>query len=145
MARLRKFLALPAADRLLFLKALALLGGATAMLRLLPFPLVRRLLLEREVAVRRAPAADVMKRVVWSVRSASRFVPAATCLPQALVTQLLLKRRGHPATLRIGVAMNAQQQLVAHAWVESEGRIVIGGTDSYRRYSALPPLEEERA
>ena len=86
-----------------------------------------------------------MQRVVWSVSSASRFVPAATCLPQAIVAKSLLKRHGCPATLRLGVAMDSRQQLVAHAWVEHDGHILIGGMDSHSRYFALPALSEEEA
>lgn len=145
MDRIRRFLSLPLADRLLLLQSMILLGLVALMLRLLPFPLVQRLLLQRAAGLKGGATEHTVERVVWSVSSASRFVPAATCLPQAVVTQLLLKKRGHPATLRIGVAMNPRKQLVAHAWVESEGHILIGGSDSNSRYFALPLLEEEGA
>ncbi len=145
MERIRKFLAFPAADYFLLVEAAILLGLVAVMLRLLPFPWMRRLLLGQDPGSAGVAPERVVRRIVWSVRTASRYTPAATCLPQAIVTRLLLKRRGYAATLRIGVAMNGAGQLVAHAWVEREGRIIIGGTDSYRRYAALPPLEKEGA
>lgn len=145
MDRIRRFLSLPMADRLLFLQSMSLLGVVAVMLRILPFPLVQRLLLQGKAGSGGNITEQVEKGVVWSVSSASRFVPAATCLPQAIVAKLLLEKRGCPATLRLGVAMSPRQELVAHAWIERDGRILIGGTDSYSRYSALPPLEEEGA
>src|SRR5215475_13317101 len=43
-------------------------------------------------------------RLEWAVRHASRIVPRASCLTQALVLQRLLSRFGHCAALQIGVA-----------------------------------------
>jgi len=40
--------------------------------------------------------------------------------------QFLLERRGYSADLRIGLAREAQRQLMAHAWVEHQGRVIFG-------------------
>jgi len=85
-----------------------------------------------------------MDSVTWAVAVASRYVPLVTCLTQALATQVLLGRCGHPASLRIGVARSERGQLQAHAWVESQGRIVFGGLKNLSHYTPLPPLEGER-
>jgi hypothetical protein len=75
------------------------------------------------------------------VETASRRTPGLkTCLAQALAAQVLLTRRGYPALLRIGVAKGERQQLQAHAWVESEGKIVIGGSE-LERYTPLAVLK----
>jgi len=75
---------------------------------------------------------------------AQRVVPGATCLPQALAAEALLKRGGLPADLRIGVMKGASGKLLAHAWVESDGRIVVGdlpgGVDVYTRLPTLPSV-----
>jgi hypothetical protein len=42
--------------------------------------------------------------------------------------------------VRIGVAKEDGERFVAHAWVESEGRIVIGGYET-ERYVQLASLE----
>ena len=77
----------------------------------------------------------------WAVRTASRCVPAATCLAQALAAFVLMARRGHPVRVCIGVARGDGGRLEAHAWVESGGRIVFGGLADLGRYTTLPPLE----
>jgi len=52
---------------------------------------------------------------------AARHSPApATCLTRSLVLGWLLRRRGMPAQLRIGVRF-VDQQLCAHAWLEYDG------------------------
>lgn len=66
--------------------------------------------------------------IAWAVRHVSRVVPGATCLTQALAAQLLLSRRGYASRLRIGVARAPGDGLRAHAWLESGGLVVIGGS-----------------
>ena len=67
---------------------------------------------------------------------------AKTRLNQALVTQMLLARRGYPALLHIGVAKGKEGQFQAHAWVESEGKVVIGGS-GLECFTPLAVLEEK--
>jgi hypothetical protein len=67
-----------------------------------------------------------------------------TCLIQALAAQTLLHRWGHSTSLRIGIAKGATGQLEAHAWVETQGKIVLGGAEVCARFTPLPPLEGER-
>ena len=50
----------------------------------------------------------------------------ATCLPQAVTAEALLMWGGRPVELRIGVIKTDHGSLVAHAWVESGGRVVVG-------------------
>jgi hypothetical protein len=141
MTRLRKFLLLPAADRALFGKATVLLWGIRLALWLLPFQNLRNLL----VHVTQAPTgwhrADQSSpdRIAWAVVLASRYVPQATCLTQALAAQVLLGREGHPAYLRIGVARSERGQFHAHAWVETQGKVVIGASE-VERYTPLMAL-----
>jgi hypothetical protein len=54
----------------------------------------------------------------------------------------MLHRRGYPADLRIGVygrATNAARPLEAHAWVECEGRVVVGKVQNLADYTVLTP------
>ena len=77
--------------------------------------------------------------LVWAVGAASRYVPRATCLAQALAIQLVLKQSGRPASLHIGVNGAEGKYLDAHAWVESQGRVLFGGSNlgSYTHLLAL--------
>jgi len=91
--------------------------------------------------------ADKMSsnRIVWAVETASRYVPFATCLTRALVVQMLFAKEGYPAHLCIGVVKSKEDRLEAHAWVESEGRIVTGDLKDISRFNLLPPLKGERS
>jgi hypothetical protein len=147
MEQIRKFLGLSPADQYLLLKSVFLLGMITLSLRALSFQTVRRLLIgtrQRTVGVHFTdrPSAD---RIAWAVGVAGRYVPAATCLPRALAVRMLFKQQGYPARLYIGVAKGDRGQLEAHAWVESQGRIVIGNSRDLSRYTPLPTLERESA
>lgn len=74
-------------------------------------------------------------RIAWAIGAGSRYVPRATCLVRALAGRRLLAAHGHRAHLRIGVAKSTELQ--AHAWLEYEGRVLIGGGD-LDRYTVLP-------
>src|SRR5437667_10372122 len=143
MKRLGKFLRLAHAERVPLLEATLLLGAIGLGLRLLPFGRLRRLLdrLSRPREGLRPRARVPAARIAWAVERVSRVVPGArSCLVQALAAQVLLARRGHEACVRIGVAHPSGESLHAHAWVESEGRGVLG-TPHRGRYTPLPALE----
>jgi hypothetical protein len=78
-----------------------------------------------------APVDDV----IHAIRSASRYVPAASCLTQAIALRAMLARRGQPAVLNLGVRNPAYGRLDAHAWLEADGRVILGesGPGGYQR------------
>ena len=141
MSRLRKLLTLQPAERRALLGAALLLPIVHLGLVVLPFRTLRRLLALPERA--RAPAPRngrlTSDGVVRAVIVASRYLPGTrSCLTQALTALLLLRRHGYPAVLRIGVA-RPDDSFRAHAWVESEGRVVFGEA-SLSQYTPLPAL-----
>jgi Transglutaminase-like superfamily len=67
--------------------------------------------------------------VIRAVRRATeRLRSEYVCLPRAMAVQWMLRRRGTPSTLVLGLArdMNAGALIGVHAWVEVSGTIVIG-------------------
>jgi len=74
------------------------------------------------------------ERLEWSVRVASRAVPYATCLTQALALHRVLARYGHYSIVQVGVC-NVDGRFVAHAWVEHKGRPLLGTSEHIARYS----------
>ena len=143
MKRLGKFLRLAHAERVLLVQATLLLGAIGLGLRLLAFGRLRRLLdrLARPRDGLRPQARVSAARIAWAVERVSRVVPGArSCLVQALAAQVLLARRGCHSSVRIGVAHPSGESLHAHAWVESEGRGVLG-TPLPGEYTPLPVLE----
>jgi Transglutaminase-like superfamily len=82
------------------------------------------------------------EKITTSVKRMRRFVLAATCLTQALVTEKLLHEAGLPAAMRIGVARSDAGKIEAHAWVESNGEVVIGGSHAdLSRFTILHAVE----
>jgi hypothetical protein len=80
----------------------------------------------------------VVARVVGAVQTAGRWVPEATCLAQALAAQTLLARHGCPSHLHIGVGRDEQGKFVAHAWLEWQAIVIIGGSEVNSRYAVMP-------
>lgn len=143
MKHLRKFSRLSGIERRLLLKAALLLVVVRLGLWLLPFETLRRVLVgfsEGPVRLRNTDQSSEGE-VTWAVEKAGRFMPwAATCLTLALTAQVLLLRRGHGAVIHIGVAKGGAEQFLAHAWVESGGKIVIGDHE-LERYTPMASLE----
>lgn len=110
-----------------------------------------RVVLYRITSLSRLPLVDVqhgaraIQRIVWAVKVASRRVPGASCLTQALAAKLLLARWGVASHLRVGVAHGEQGDFQAHAWLETAGgHVVIGGgaLERYVRFASLGPALE---
>jgi hypothetical protein len=145
VGKLSQFAHLPATDRSLLIGSALLLAAVRLGLWLLPFKWLRGLLVRLNAGSHdtRAVEPATIDRVAWAVNNASRYIPKATCLTQALATKVLLSRRGQPAVLRIGVRRGARGELLAHAWIESNGRVVIGGPDAtLKDYKPLPVAEK---
>ena len=145
MARLYKFLRLSPTHQYLLGKSAFLLLAIRLGLWMLPFQSWQRLLaciVQGRSRFQQGPQASI-DGIVWAVTVASRYVPAATCLTQALAVQVLLARRGHLARLCIGVARTETGRLRAHAWVECAGRVVIGGAEAPVRFTPLLSWREK--
>lgn len=147
MKQILKFFRLPPTDRCLMVKSTFLLGVIRLGLSLLPLKRLLGLVGSVKHEVMEGSSADNISsnQIAWAVEVASRYVPFATCLTRALVVQMLFTQKGYPAHLCIGVAKSKDDRLEAHAWVESEGRIVTGGLKDISRFNLLPPLKGERS
>lgn len=108
-------------------------------LSLLPFRFLRRMITGLRNGTLRSDSRTPA-RLAWAVAKTSRLVPWATCLTQALATQVLLTRTGYQGVLHIGVAFDDAHELKAHAWLECQGCIIIGG-NGQRHFTPLPPLK----
>lgn len=144
MRAFRQFVRLSSQERKLLFKAVCLVATVRLALWVLPFRAIRGVVdrAARNPAGSAECRPDRVDNVIWAVTAASRRIPAASCLTQALASQVLLRRQGCPAVLRIGVAPGESGEVAAHAWIESNGRIVIGGSDSARRFVTLMPRTE---
>ncbi len=137
---LRRFLTLTSSQRRLVLEAGAVLTAARIALAILPFDAVRRGVetWARLSRRRRPPDAADIEQVRWAIAALGRRLPEDTCLPEAVAGLALLRRRGHPATLQIGVRdPGGTGTLDAHAWTESAGQVVTGDLPDLARYRPL--------
>ncbi len=147
MKQLRKFLHLTRGERRLLLRAVVLLLAIRLGLWMLSFQNLRGILerLKQQTTAFHTADSSLPDRIAWAVAVASHYVPGtSTCLAQALAAQVLLRAEGYPAHLTLGVAGGKETPLEAHAWVESQGKIVVGGA-AHERYHVLSTLDEERA
>jgi hypothetical protein len=126
---LATFLALPASDRLLLVRAAATLVAVRCALHLVSIERLRTWAGHLRKGNRPADS------IIWSVRTAARRVPGATCLSSALALQRLLSSAGHPSQVHIGVARDTSG-FMAHAWLVHDGVVVIG-EEEHERYAHL--------
>ena len=128
-------------ERWTLLLAFLLLGATKAALALLPFPTVLRLVDRVGRSGRRVRGPDHLNRWTWALTVAgNRLLPGHPCLPQALVAHVVFRRAAQPVELRIGARRDPSTGIAAHAWVESEGRVVIGDVDDQGTYVPFPPI-----
>ena len=141
----RRFMSLERSQRRLVVEAAALMAIIWVGLRLHRFLTLRRIL-DRFVELTSARAAVAHPGVVTSVRRAvtavAARVPSATCLVQALAADAMLRRRRHASELRLGVRVRDRDDrtdipIEAHAWVECDGRVVIGAIEHQSEFTVL--------
>ena len=127
------FVRLPAADRMLAVRAAGWLVAARVALWTMPFARVQEL--AARLGARRGGVGVAPGRVAWSVETTAKSIPQATCLTQALAAQVMLSRAGEEPSLHIGVATE-RGAFEAHAWLELNGRPLVGDRD-LDRYARL--------
>jgi hypothetical protein len=132
---------LSAGERRRALGAVILMALVRTALWVLPFRWVRRI--AEMAGSRRWPhfglgATDAR----WAVRLAARYVPGASCLTQAITAQLLLSWADVDSHLHVGVSRG--DRFEAHAWLECNGRVLVGGEES-SRYSPILILKGRQA
>ena len=66
-----------------------------------------------------------------------RSIWPTSCLRQALALWLFLARRSVAAEVRVGVEIGPDVGFAAHAWVERNGSVLIGGEHARERYVTL--------
>ncbi|MFN3076065.1 MAG: lasso peptide biosynthesis B2 protein [Alphaproteobacteria bacterium] len=137
--RIFRWLALSRAERRLLLEALMALALARLALAILPVTTVLGRfglrLSEGKEAEAIASDPEQAHRIGRAVRCAARHAPFRTlCLPRALASSIMLRRRGLPVALWLGVAR--AEGLTAHAWCVS-GPAPVVGTATAAAYTVI--------
>lgn len=119
---------LPHPRKIFLMKSMVLIVLTRLMLRLFSFSRVKKF-----SARMSSPGKDAdLEDLVWSVRTASHLL-GSSCLTNAISGQILLSKYNYPSRLRIGVFKD--DKFEAHAWLEVEGRVVLGETE--REYTPI--------
>lgn len=144
MKQLLKFWQLPSRDRQILINAFILLVLVRLGLLFLPFQRLHQLLTRISHVKPKSHilASPTIDNIVKAVNISTRYMPGGSkCLARAFTTQVLMSRWGYIPQLKIGVTKGEQGQLKAHAWVESQGRVVIGNLSNLSDFIAFPSLE----
>jgi hypothetical protein len=142
---LKTFVARSPREVWILVQAIVAVTSTRFALRILPLSRIRRTIwrvfsAERPLPVMRRCSQD---QVIRAVVSAGKHSPiGTTCLATALVGQALLHRHGYIVELRLGVRRDSAGKFAAHAWLERQGTVVLGGpTAVVRSYSRFPEME----
>jgi hypothetical protein len=143
MGTIVKYLQLPVEQKVLLLKSVVAVCAARIGLKSIRFQTLLKILgIIQHYSKQRGSsdsAALKVESIAWSIAAASRFIPHASCLTQALAAHAMLLREGIPSGLNFGVAKTEAGAFEAHAWLESQGRIVTGNSHDLERYALLLP------
>lgn len=140
--RLRRAAALPPETWQTAVRVVPTVLAARVALQVLPYRTTVRLFAPT-TRPRRSPSSA---RVKGTLRVASwtgkTFLADRPCLSQALAARWLLARDGYATDLKLG-ARHSADGIMAHAWLEHDGHVVIGGSDSPSTYTAFKSVKRQ--
>jgi hypothetical protein len=120
------------ADWLLLVEAAVWLGLARVAISSLSFRRVTRLFGLRPGESVEQSVTQSGDRIAWAVGAVAPRTPwKSTCLVKVLAGGCMLRMRGIPATIALGVAKSESTPGVisAHAWLSSGGVCITGGAE----------------
>jgi len=141
-SRWQKWRRRPWRDRCVVMEAMAWLGLARAAVLTLPFKRIAPYLGARmALAPEKLPDkwVEEARRVAWAIRAAAARTPwRSNCLAQGIAGKAMLRRRGIPSTLYLGMAkgQDATEPLAGHAWLRCAARIITGPA-GHKRFTII--------
>lgn len=130
MNRISAFIRLPALDRILLIEAACFLCVSWLAIQTLPFRWVSICLGKHMVLPPfrfSHQKTEIIPRISKAVNTMSRHMPfSCACLAQAMACKQMLKIRRIPSTVYLGLAKKNDQNLLAHAWLQCDKRILTG-------------------
>jgi transglutaminase superfamily protein len=112
-------------------EAFVLLGCTQILLRMCHFQRLRRMLGKvMKVHAPVGPHSLPPDTLAWAVGAARRHLPfPATCFGEAVAAEALFRKHGYAPVMRVG-AMRRDGVFQAHAWLELNDVVVVGGPES---------------
>jgi hypothetical protein len=102
------------------------------MIWIFPFPQVQKRVQKMAASTLRKDSKPdhvvPLPRIRFMIIMASRYIPRATCLVQALAGYILFSKYGYSTQIKIGV-LNEDGVFEAHAWLEQDENVVLGESE----------------
>ncbi len=113
---------------MLVLRAFATVLLIKLALLAMPFRSVRAIIDRIALQSRYPKMRPSAGKIGWAVAAVNRGLhfKQGDCLPLAMAAESMLARYGYRAEMKIGAARGEDGAFIAHAWVECEGRVIIG-------------------
>ncbi len=141
--KIRSFAAIPFPDKLLFGEAFFLSAYVKCTMLFLPFSKVK-IWLGKPVTIKQESGITENKELAIKVREAvklcNKYAPWPTeCYTRALTAKIMLKRRNVAGTLNFGFYRKDDGEMLAHAWLHSNGMLITGFCDftKYKTHSSF--------
>jgi hypothetical protein len=120
MGRLVKFWSLPRREKQFFVEAGTLLLLSKLCVKTIAFRYIDSFLRGRWKNGNDLNRADDIKLITLSLSRAASLLPGkAPCLSRSIAAFIMLRRRGIPAVIVVGVKFAEYTSLIAHAWVHT--------------------------
>jgi hypothetical protein len=104
------------------------------LLAVAPFRWIARRLGRQRTETSRAITAEECElalRISWAVQAVARNAPLGfVCLPQAISSKWMLRRRHLPTTLYLDLGHSETLSRTAHAWLRAGDQILTGQAES---------------
>jgi uncharacterized membrane protein len=115
---INKFLSLPTDEKLLLLEALVMLF-VSKIIVCFPFRYYIKLFKSTNIAEKETNSIRLQK-ISISLRRANKLAFwKNVCLVKSVAARFMLKRRGIPSVLSLGLQFQDRKKLTAHAWIKS--------------------------
>ncbi|BDZ71687.1 lasso peptide biosynthesis B2 protein [Methanobacterium petrolearium] len=138
MSIISSFIKLSSQDKMVAIESLFWVMEVRFMLWLFPFSFVQKRVQKIASYFSRSDMKVPMNRIRFMIHMASRYVPRATCLVQALAGYILFSKYGYHTLIKIGVS-NEDGVFEAHAWLEYGENVVLG--ESEKDYKTILDID----
>lgn len=144
MKQVVKLLKLPNQEKWLLGQTCIVLGASRLGLRCLSFHTLHHLIdkLSNRLIQANGTRELTPEQIISAVETSTYYMPGQPqCLSRAITTKIILAVYGYHCNLKLGVMKTPMSSLEAHAWIEYEGNVVIGGGQELNRFVSFPSID----
>jgi hypothetical protein len=138
--KIAKLIHLDSSKRQLLISTFALLALVKLGLSIMSFKTLHRFMLKISYSQlkNQMPEQISLENIIWALNMSTHYIPGgAKCLARALTCRVFMSRYNYTSQLYIGVAKGEDEGLKAHAWIESQGQVVVGNLPDLCEFKKL--------